>query len=67
MGQTTHGLATGNELMILPNQLGHYMLTVANNLDEYDRPLLNEKVEPSFVLDKALNQIEEAKKLLLMD
>lgn len=66
-GQTTHGLATGNELMTLPNQLGHYMLTIANDLDEYDMPLLSEKIEPSIVFDTTVNPINEAKKLLIIN
>ena len=64
-GQSTFGLATGNELMALPDNLGHYMLTICHDLDKNDKPLLNEKVEPEIYLMSNADQIYEAKKIII--
>lgn len=63
-GQTTYGLATGNALVSLSNDLGQYMLTVAHDLDENNLPLLTEKIEPQIVIGMEDEQIKEAKNLL---
>ncbi|MGV3740334.1 MAG: S41 family peptidase [Gammaproteobacteria bacterium] len=63
-GQSTYGLATGNALMSLANDLGQYMLTVAHDLDDNNLPLLSEKIEPQIVIDREDEQIKEAINLL---
>ena len=66
-GQSTFGLATGNEFMALPDDLGHYMLTICHDLDKNDKPLLSEKVEPAIYLMSDSDQIYEAKKIIMSD
>lgn len=65
IGQPTYGLATVNSLIALPNQLGHYMLTIGNDLDKDDQPLLNEKVTPQILIDSdTKDPIEIAKEMI---
>lgn len=65
IGQPSFGLATGNSMMMLPNKLGRYMLTVGNDLDKNDKPLLSEKVYPAILFDfKSENLIQAAKQVI---
>lgn len=65
IGQPTYGLATCNSMMALQGELGNYMLTVGNDLDKDDQPLLDERVMPGVLVnpdDK--NPIEVAKEII---
>ncbi len=62
-GQESQGVATGNEVMPLPHDLGNYMLTGAYFLDTNNQPLLEEKVSPAITLDNE-NMISGAKQLV---
>jgi C-terminal processing protease CtpA/Prc len=65
IGQESLGLATGNEVMQLPHDLGNYMLTAAYFLDINNEPLIEKKVKPSIILGNNVNMISEATKLIL--
>jgi C-terminal processing protease CtpA/Prc len=62
-GHESQGVATGNEVMPLPDYLGNYMLTGAYFLDTNNQPLLEEKVSPAITLDNE-NMISGAKQLV---
>jgi len=65
IGQPSSGLATCNYKMTLPNQLGHYMLTVGNDLDKEDKPLLSENVTPDIFIDTNIKDpIHVAKEII---
>jgi len=65
IGQASFGLATCNSMMTLPNQLGHYMLTIGNDLDKSDNPLLSEKVIPNILIDtNTQDPIQVAKSII---
>lgn len=64
MGQPTFGIATGNEVMSLPDNLGHYMLTVCYYLDNNDQPLLAKKIIPQIILKNNAKMIEQAKNFI---
>ncbi len=63
-GQESCGMATANEVMQLPHDLGNYMLTVAYYLDTNNEPLLEKKVSPSFTLKDNENIRSQAKQLI---
>ncbi len=63
-GQESYGMATANEVMQLPHDLGNYMLTVAYYLDTNNEPLLEKKVSPSFTLKDNENIRSQAKQLI---
>lgn len=54
MGEETAGLATGNEVMLLPDNLGSYMLTVCYYLNEFNEPLFSKKVLPNLIVKSNL-------------
>ena len=63
-GQESQGLATANEVMQLPHDLGNYMLTVAYDLDTNNEPLIEKKVHPTVILKDDENLIGQAKYLI---
>lgn len=64
IGQASQGLATGNEIMQLPDNLGSYALAGSYYLNVNNQPLLEKKVEPSIILSTDENMIDYAKRLI---
>ena len=46
IGTNSYGIATVNSAMMLPDNLGCYMLTIGYYLDQFNQPLISKKVVP---------------------
>jgi carboxyl-terminal processing protease len=66
VGKPTWGVANVNTTMVMPDDLGCYMLTCAYDLDKNDEPLYQMRVDPElFTQNEGDAELEEVMALLL--